>query len=74
MCFCNIINDVKEPTKINAIVYENPYTSLETEDINPNWGNTPIIMKINRLGAFRNVCDNYMGISIPMCGHKLSHF
>ena len=53
----NIINDIKEPTKINAIVYENPYTSLETEDIDPNWGNTPIIMKINRLGAFRNVSD-----------------
>ena len=45
----NIINDIKEPTKINAIVYENPYTSLETEDIDPNWGNTPIIIKINRL-------------------------
>lgn len=53
----NIINSIKEPTKINAIVYENPYTSLETEDIDPNWGNTPIIMKINRLGAFRNVSD-----------------
>ena len=38
----NIINDIKEPTKINAIVYENPYTSLETEDIDPNWGKAAV--------------------------------
>lgn len=51
----NIQKNIDETTKIDAFVYHNDYASLETIDINPSWGNTPVILYINRLGQFRNV-------------------
>ncbi len=51
----NIQKNIDETTKIDAFVYSNEYASLETIDINPSWGGTPIILYINRLGQFRNV-------------------
>ena len=44
-----------ETTKVHAFVYTDKYASLETIEINPDWGNTPIILYINRLGQFRNI-------------------
>lgn len=51
----NIQKHLDETTKLDAFVYKNEYASLETIDINPNWGNTPVILYINRLGQFRNI-------------------
>lgn len=51
----NIQKHLDETTKIDAFVYRNEFASLETIDINPAWGNTPIILYLNRLGQFRNV-------------------
>jgi hypothetical protein len=53
----NIQRHFDETTKIDAFVYRNEYASLETIDINPEWGNTPIILYINRLGQFRNIYE-----------------
>lgn len=52
----NISNHIDDTTKIAAFVYANEHASLETIDINPSWGNTPIILYLNRLGKFRDVC------------------
>lgn len=51
----NIQKNLDESTKVDAFVYRNEYASLETIDINPAWGNTPVILYINRLGQFRNI-------------------
>lgn len=51
----NISRHVCEPTKIAAFVYRDDFASLETIDVNPAWGNTPVILYINRLGQFRDV-------------------
>ena len=51
----NIQKNLDESTKVAAFVYRNEYASLETIDINPAWGNTPVILYINRLGQFRNI-------------------
>lgn len=51
----NIQHHLDETTKVDAFVYRNEFASLETIDINPAWGNTPVILYINRLGQFRNV-------------------
>lgn len=51
----NIPKHLDETTKIDAFIYRNEYASLETIDINPDWGATPVILYINRLGQFRNV-------------------
>lgn len=50
-----IQSHLDEATKVEAFVYRNDFESLETIDINPAWGNTAIILYINRLGQFRNV-------------------
>lgn len=46
---------IDETTKVDAFVYRDEYASLETIKVNPKWGDTPIILYINRLGQFRNV-------------------
>ena len=51
----NIQSHLDETTKVDAFVYRDDFASLETIDINPSWGNTPVILYINRLGQFRNV-------------------
>ena len=51
----NIKRHLHETTKVHAFVYTDKYASLETIEINPDWGNTPIILYINRLGQFRNI-------------------
>ena len=51
----NILKHLHETTKIHAFVYEDKYASLEAIDINPEWGYTPIILYVNRLGQFRNI-------------------
>lgn len=53
----SISRNIEEATKIEAFVYRNEYASLETIDINPEWGKTPVILYINRLGQFRDVHD-----------------
>ena len=50
-----IINEVQTPTKLHAIVYENRLLSLESISIDERWNTNPIILKIGRLGQFRNV-------------------
>ena len=50
-----IINEVRTPTKLHAVVYENRLLSLESVAIDPHWSDTPIILRIGRLGQFRNV-------------------
>ncbi|MGM9846607.1 MAG: hypothetical protein ACI31F_01510 [Muribaculaceae bacterium] len=52
----SIKRNIDEATKIEAFVYRNDFASLETIDLNPAWGDTPIILYINRLGQFRDVC------------------
>ena len=51
----NIMKHIHDTTRIQAFVYSDEYASLETIDINPEWGNVPIILFLNRLGQFRNV-------------------
>ena len=51
----NVQKHIDETTKLDAFVYRNEYASLETIDINQAWGNTPVILYINRLGQFRNI-------------------
>ena len=51
----NIMKHIHETTRIQAFVYTDKYASLETIDINPEWGDVPIILYINRLGQFRNI-------------------
>ncbi len=51
----NIQRHLDETTKIDAFVYRDDFASLETIDVNPSWGDTPIVLYINRLGQFRNV-------------------
>ncbi len=51
----NIIRNVDEATKIVGFVYKDDYASLETIDVNPNWGNLPIVLYINRLGQYCNI-------------------
>lgn len=51
----SIKKHIDETTKIDVFVYRNEFASLETIDINPAWGNTPVILYINRLGQFRDV-------------------
>lgn len=51
----NIMKHIHDTTRIQAFVYSDEYASLETIDINPEWGNVPIILFLNRLGQLRNV-------------------
>lgn len=51
----NVQKHIDETTKLDAFVYRDEFASLETIDINPAWGNTPVILYVNRLGQFRNV-------------------
>ncbi len=51
----NIMKHIYETTRIHGFVYTDRFASLETININPEWGNAPIILYINRLGQFRNV-------------------
>lgn len=51
----NIKRHIDESTKIDAFIYKDDYASLETIDINPAWGDTPVILYINRIGQYRNV-------------------
>lgn len=51
----NISKHIDERTKISAFVYTNEKASLETIDINEAWGDTPIILYLNRLGKFRDI-------------------
>lgn len=50
-----IRGNFQAPTKLEAFVYRNDYASLETIDVDPEWGSTPIILYLNRLGKFRDV-------------------
>lgn len=60
----NIQKHLDETTKIDAFIYRDKYASLETMDINPAWGSSPIILYINRLGQFREV---YHKIELLKC-------
>lgn len=51
----NIRKNIDETTKLDAFVYRDEFASLETIDINPAWGSTPVVLYINRLGQFRDV-------------------
>lgn len=51
----NIQKHLDETTKLDAFIFRDEYASLETIDVNPDWGETPVILYINRLGQFRNV-------------------
>ena len=51
----NILKHLHETTIVHAFVYTDKYASLETININPDWGQIPIILYINRLGQFRNI-------------------
>lgn len=51
----NIQKHLDETTKLDAFIYRDEYASLEAIDINPAWGDTPVILYINRLGQFRNI-------------------
>lgn len=51
----NILLHLHETTRVHGFIYKDKYASLETIDLNPEWGKTPIILYINRLGQFRNV-------------------
>lgn len=60
--FVNHLDDIMrieqrkdQTTKAVAYIYEDPSASLETIDINPEWGHLPIILYLNRLGQYRNV-------------------
>lgn len=53
----NISKYIDERTKISAFVYTNETASLETIDINEAWGDTPIILYLNRLGKYRDICN-----------------
>lgn len=62
LLYINNLNDIvsisshlDDSTKIAGFVYINDFASLETIDVDPNWGQTPIYLYINRLGLFRNV-------------------
>lgn len=50
----NILKHLHETTIVHAFVYTDKYASLETININPDWGQIPIILYINRLGQFSN--------------------
>lgn len=50
-----VIHEIQAPTIIHAIVYENPLCSLTSINIDASWGNTPIILKIGRLGQYRDI-------------------
>ena len=51
----NITKHLHDTTRVHAFVYTDRYASLETIEINPKWGNIPIVLYINRLGQFRNI-------------------
>lgn len=51
----SILKHTDEVTKFVGFIYRNDYASLETIDINPNWGHTSVILYINRLGQYRNI-------------------
>ena len=51
----NIQKHTFETTQIHGFVYTDRLASLETIDVNPEWGNVPIILYVNRLGKFRDV-------------------
>lgn len=51
----NIMKHIHETTRIHGFVFTDKYASLETLDINPEWGKVPLILYINRLGQFRNI-------------------
>lgn len=50
-----IIKEVQAPSIIHAIVYENYSSSLASIEIDLSWKTTPIILKIGRLGQFRDI-------------------
>lgn len=52
-----IIQEVQTPTIIHAIVYENLFCSLASIDIDSSWGNTPIILRIGRIGQYRDIAN-----------------
>lgn len=52
-----VIQTVSKPTKLCAVIYENPKESMETVEIDKGWGGMSVILKINRIGEFGNVID-----------------
>lgn len=42
-------------TPVQAYIYRDAYGSLETLDVDPDWGDIPIVLYLNRLGQFRTV-------------------
>jgi len=51
----NILRNIHEATKIHGFIYEDEYASLETLDLSPQLGSSPIVLYINRMGQFRNI-------------------
>ena len=51
----NIQKNLDGSIKVDGYVYTNEYASLETLDIKPDWRDLPIILRINRLGKYRNI-------------------
>lgn len=51
----NIKRHLHDTTRVHAFIYTDQFASLETIDINPEWGNIPIVLYLNRLGQLRNI-------------------
>lgn len=63
-----------ETTQVNGFIVDAPEASLESMEINPEWGETPVVLKLNRLGKFGNVCDKLnlmkrMNVTLIFCGN-----
>ena len=48
---------VSSPTKIEGFIWEDKNASIESININPEWGKIPVILRIGRIGRFAEVSN-----------------